>query len=289
MSEIDQGNLAGDEDTSAGSAVDENLWGDLASSIDHDDGIEETPLESGDDDAVAEPPASEEEPLTPAEPAAAEESAEPEKPAEPAAPAEPEAPAGELTEEQAQAQAQQALQEWRTSLQAAYAVPDEMVEQLRVEPEKALPLLAATLHENIFNGVVGFMNNFFQNQLPGMLQNMTTQQETQRTGTQKFYEAYPELQEHHQLVNAVAKDWMGRNPQATLDDFIKNVGAAAWVQAGLPLDQLMAKMSGETPAPAPKPKPTIGLSPNEPGGSTPVQPSKTNIYEELALTGMDDL
>jgi hypothetical protein len=75
-------------------------------------------------------------------------------------------------------------------------------------------------------------------------------------------------------------------PQATADEFIRDVGLQAWMSIGLPVEKLAAKLNN-SPAPAPQQTqpqlPTAGFSPANPGsrGPSSAQPSPSNPFELL--------
>jgi hypothetical protein len=277
----------------------DDLWGEL---VDY----EEPTAPSA---PAAQPPASEAQPQAPqvppaqpqapASPAPQAQPAAPQAPAVPPAAEVPQAPAAPQVPQEAQPPArltEDQLKEARTSwigqLATSYALSEEDVQAFESEPEKVLPRFAARLHAKAVEDAV----THALARVPEMVQAQITQL---RSGWQReatFYRQWPQLRnpQYANTVAILARTYAQVHPQATLEEFTRNVGAQAMVALGLPTDG--AQPSQGAPAPTPQAVQhgfQQGFQPVAPGAGTgspsggAAAPSNefTELYEDIKEHG----
>jgi len=124
-----------------------------------------------------------------------------------------------------------------------FALDEETVETLRIEPEKALPKLAAQVY---FDAVTQAVTAVYQ-QLPAAIDaHMGTRQVSSESEV-AFFDEWPALKGADQgAIVRIGQAYRQANPQASAEDFIRDVGASAHVALGLPLEPEVAEV--ETPA-----------------------------------------
>lgn len=233
-------------------------------------------------EAAAEEPSKEE--ATPAaeeetaEEKAAKAAAEKQTPGEEPAPEEPAQPA-QTPEEIAAANvaAVESRAEWRKNTEEAlavghFAVSDELAQEMTDSPQTAFPKLAAKLYldavENAAAAVVQLLP-----QVLGQFQQKSSEEDVLKD---KFFSTWDKLDadEHGEVLLKVGAAYRQANPNATPDEFIRDVGAATMVALKIPHDEPVAEK--ETPlVPAHKP-----LAP----GTGPVAANATpdNQFTQLA-------
>jgi hypothetical protein len=234
------------------------------------------------------------EPAPPAEPAK-EPAPEPQAPtAETEKTPEPEAtpqePAPGLTPEQQAAQ-QQARDHFVNSMASKYEMTEEQKLAFDQDPTKVLPQIAAQVAADSVDMAVAVVQNLMAQQLPKMITQVADRNQARSANEEAFYSQWPELKGHSDKVLIAAQSWRQANPQASKDEFMKQVGPLAWMQAGLPIAQLVAKMGSapQQPAPAAPPAPTApsAYAPTAPRASVPVPPAQPTSNNEFELLAMD--
>ena len=167
-----------------------------------------------------------------------------------------------------------------------YKLTDEQATQLMTDPNEVLPRLAATLEANITQRLVQTMAQMVQQFVPQYTEHYTTQRAQTSQAEDAFFGKWSELKEHKDRVMDVGRIYRQMKPQATADEFIRDVGMQVWMGVGLPVEKLAAKLIN-TPAPqpqaAPVQRPIEGYAPANPGGRGPGAPaSPSNPFELLA-------
>lgn len=173
-----------------------------------------------------------------------------------------------------------------------YELTDEQAIQLATEPNKVLPRLAAQLQANILQQTVQTMTQMMQQFLPQYLEHFTSVRETTNKAEESFFSKWSELREHKDRVMEVGRIYRQMKPQATADDFIRDVGIQVWMGVGLPVEKLAAKLSPTSrPAPVPAPTQTQQIfSPANPGGRTaPVAAKPSNPFELLTTEYLQEV
>jgi len=179
-----------------------------------------------------------------------------------------------------------------TELIPQYAMTAEQGVEVLSSPNESLPRLFAQAHAQILEHTVQSVTQTVMQLLPGYLENFTSTRETSRTNEQQFYDRFPELKEHRTKVVEVGNLYRQVAPQATLEQFITNVGGQVWLAQGLDLADLAARMQPANPAPAavPAAPAPAGLNPDT-GGTPPatgVKPAVTNPFDALTAEIEDE-
>ena len=245
---------------------------------------------------------------TKAAPAVSEEPAkvEPAKPEVKAAPAEvkpatPEAgpkPSPEPSQEtppetqMTQEQAQTYLAEMRGAaigqLEQRYALSDEEVELLRDSPELALPKFGAAL---FFDAVTQAINAV-QAQLPAAIASYMQSSQVETSAEDAFYQTWPDLKDQDPgTVRRIGAAYRAQNPNASAEDFTRDVGASAMVALRVPFTGATAPNGSATQtqtqvqvqAPVVVPTPAVkAFTPALGGGSAPASgpPAAENLITE---------
>lgn len=180
----------------------------------------------------------------------------------------------------------QTLEEHRAAalpeLAKYYALTPEEAETLRVEPEKALPLLAAKLHYEVLmanhNAIVQMMPQLIESQMSAQLEN------TRRNDA--FFSEFSALKDpkHLELVRNSIKAFKSANPTATEEQIRRGSGALALITLGLPVPG-MGQVAVPAAAPAAVQAPATPR-PAGAGGAGAAPPSSArgpaNEIEELS-------
>lgn len=158
-----------------------------------------------------------------------------------------------------------------------YQLTQEELEAVQVEPEKAIPKLLARVHVNTVQGVV----RHIAQQMPALVSALITQRDDNSKREKEFFDAWPQLdrQKHSADIIRVGQVFRQLNPNATMQDFIRHVGAQVVLANGLHIQQ--QKPQQTTVAPPPPQQPAF-----VPAGvgrtSAPAAPSApTNPWEEM--------
>ena len=198
-----------------------------------------------------------------------------------------------------QPQAQQPTDEQQAQLRTdylnrtsqLYQLNQEQAGQMVTDPNAVLPQLAAALHVNILEQSLQASSQMLQQALPALLDGFLTQRETTQSNSDEFFTQWEELRPQQERVMQLATVYRQNNPQASKEQFFRDVGMQAWMALGMDTGQLAAKLQPQAPAipgvpasPAPAaPVVATGLNPANPGAATPL-PSATpsNPFADLA-------
>lgn len=171
---------------------------------------------------------------------------------QPSTPEKPETPT--LTPEEQEARLAEFFQESEALLaKEVYQMTEEQAQAFEDNPQAELPKLAARLHMQVLQASVLRVAQL----LPELVSNIQQQQSAAQTTEQKFYEAWPDLAESREVVQRIGSVYAQMNPNATVEDFIKDVGAQAMVATGK-LDALQQPQK-EQPAQKEPHKPAAAL------------------------------
>lgn len=183
----------------------------------------------------------------------------------------------QMTEEDRQAQLEQ-LQKFDRDARAylvdnVYKLSEEEAEELETDPVTALPKLAANMHLQVMRSATLNVARL----LPMMIEQIQSTQSQSKSLEDKFYDAHPGLAEHKGTVLRYGQVYRQMNPQATVEDFIRDVGAQASVGLGIvqqPKQQQQQPVVQQT-------------SPHSPAlagrqQSTPARMAPTNEFERIA-------
>ena len=111
-----------------------------------------------------------------------------------------------------------------------YAMSEEDASAVLTEPEKVLPQLAARVHLEVVQNVLGTIAQTMPAVVTGILE-----AQKQQTGlVDQFFEKWPTLDRGSDLgpVMELGRIWRQHNLQGTPEEFIQKVGAMAVVQLG---------------------------------------------------------
>lgn len=200
---------------------------------------------------------------------AAQQTPPPQQPVQQAAPAEqPLDMAGAAQQLQAnQAQVVDAL------ARAHYGLNQEELDSLNVNPAEVIPKMLAKVH---VNSVSATLHHVAQ-QLPRMILGIMDARQRNVENENKFYSNWPQLDrtKHGPVVAQIAQVYRQMNPNATPEDFVRQVGAQAVVALGL------LQPSGVPAAPtAPAARQAfVPAAISAPASRAPAQPQ--NIFEQL--------
>ncbi len=210
---------------------------------------------------------------------------EPDKPTEPVAPAEvAKAPEPVVTEPEKPAPTPE---EVRASvleqMEKSYQFSEEDAELVRIEPEKALPKLAARLFVDIYEAV----SHSVYTQLPTIFNNLSEQRTSSTKHEGSFFEAFPELNkpEYAEQLGRTGKFWRDQNPDASAEQAIQGIGTTAMAMLGLTKVEVLAEKTPVEPAVKPI-SPSVPAAAASGAGDTPKVESN-EILEMLDFTEDD--
>lgn len=130
-----------------------------------------------------------------------------------------------------------------------YQMTEEDRDEFVLNPEKVIPRLAANLYVDVFESVLGAVNQMLPDRVAN-IQGVSLQAEQY---TNDFYDAWPALKtaEGQKEVLRVGKLYRGLNMEATPQEFIRDVGTQVSVQMRIPIPGITEAeppASEETPA-----------------------------------------
>lgn len=171
-------------------------------------------------------------------------------------------------------------------LTAKYALSKEDADLLISEPEAVIPKLLSQVYLDVYDNVMRSMQVF----LPQMVQQVNQASTVQQQGEQEFYTAWPRLAEHRVAVSRIGHMYRQMNPQATKEQFIRDVGLHASITLQLPVESplMQAPTAQPTPPATPSAPPYV---PPRGGPSIPQNPRNRrppNQFEELTENWDDE-
>jgi hypothetical protein len=191
----------------------------------------------------------------------------------PAAKAEPAPKVEEKKEETKQLTAEEAsnlFKEWRNTTEDLLAKHHYNLSEKDVEEFNENPgAFVSKAMSRVYLDSIQAAFQQFTNYLPRMVGQVLEMKKHTSEREESFYSAWPKLREHQDTVLRMGASYRAQNPTATLDQFIKEVGAQAMVALRLPMDASGAASAASAPAPK-KPFKPAGTS-----GATPT-PQKSN-------------
>jgi len=149
----------------------------------------------------------------------------------------------EQPQEMTSEQLQEARNQFMEGLAEQFEISDEEADMLRVEPEKALPKLLARATTQ----AVEYAVNIMRQNMPTLVGTQVQQQAQAQEVQSKFFGKFPELNNKKavKVATQVAKTYRQLNPDASVDEVMDNVAYLTYRKMGLPMDQLMEKLSDE--------------------------------------------
>ena len=180
----------------------------------------------------------------------------------------PQQPGAELTPEQRMA-AYQKFEGDAINLLAnqVYALNDDQVAELETNPKEAFPRLAALVHMRSMHAATNMVGRM----LPQLVTAVLGQRETSDHFESQFFTEHSELADHKDMVLRYGQAYRQVNPQASPEDFIRDVGAQVKVALGLH----NTGSSRKTAMPPHKPASSRASAPAP-------KASSTNVFEQLA-------
>ena len=272
-------------------------WGKIDEDFDRDlyedDAFNETPVS---EEVPSTPPEGEVATPPPAEPPAA---ATPE-PVQPPQPPVEEAPAQPQPEwqppqlppaEQVEAVRQQYMQQ----LAETYKLDEATAELVDTNFSAVAPQLLSQVHMRVAESVTQTLGQM----LPQLISSQLQYMQVAKQSTDKFFSQWPELNrpEYQNTIGQVAQLYRQLKPQASADDFVREVGIQAWTALGLPVQQLLTRGQQQQPQAAPVPQmqetfPQGGYAPATPGAPArsqlPPSGRPTNVFEQFAEEFLND-
>jgi len=165
-----------------------------------------------------------------------------------------------------------------------FQLTEDEADDLVSDPNSVLPKMMAKVYLDLFTSVMQGM----QQQLPNMITNVVKSEEQVVARKTAFYDAWPQLNkaEHLETIRRVGATYAQMNPKATQEDFIKEVGAQAWVALRLPLNELLQHTQAAPVVEPVIPVTTGNRTPAGPGSAsvknTQPTPKQKNEFEILA-------
>lgn len=212
-------------------------------------------------------------PSAPAAPAAPSAPAAPEPaPAAPTAPAAPVDPVATWNAWRAEAEGQLA--------KGHFAMSKELVEEAQDDPAKfwseTFPHLVSKWYLDTVTASVNAVKQALPEYISGFVQQSTAEQRAE----DEFFGSWKQLDKgkHLAQVTEIGRVWRAMNPKATKEDYIKQVGALAVMQLGLPL---VPESAPAAPV-APQMRPHVPMAGGAPAGAPPA-PNNGNIFSSRAL------
>jgi hypothetical protein len=167
-------------------------------------------------------------------------------------------------------------------LEELYKLTDEEVEEARLEPDKALPKLAARLHYEVttavFNSVLG--------SLPQFVHQTLEVRKAETAAEDSFFSRWPDLKDekHKPVVVNSIKAYRQANPRATMAEVIDRAGLMAMLSLGINPQPQQPQQQQPQAVPQPMPVPPLGAG----AGGAPFAPRRMTSSEDDVIAGLID-
>jgi len=139
-----------------------------------------------------------------------------------------------------------------------YKLTQEELDQLDENPGEFIPKIMSKVY---LDAVTATLSQVVQ-YMPQMVRQVN-EQSTRSTKTEdKFYEAWPDLRNHHATVVRIGQVYRNLNPNASVEDFINEVGA-----------QTMVALRMQPPAQTPAAKPNGNAAQAQAARAAPFRPA----------------
>ena len=271
-----------------------DLWGNLDDSFDLDVGDDltldvTTPAPAP---VVEEVPAQQPvpaEPVTPVTP----EPVVAEAPQPPPA-VEAEVPAWQPPVQPDPAQLEAVRSNYMQQLAQSYQLDEATAELVETNFSAAAPQLLSQVHMRVAESVTQTLGQM----LPQLIAHQMQYMQVAQRSTDKFFGEWPELNkpEYQNTLAQVAQMYRQVRPQASPDEFVRDVGIQAWTALGLPVQQLLLRGQQQVQAaPAPQMQesfPQGGYAPATPGAPARSQRAPAarsdNVFTQFAEEFLQD-
>lgn len=150
-----------------------------------------------------------------------------------------------------------------------------------VNGEKLAKTVSRVASQVYMDVVTAAMGQMVQN-LPALIQRVTEARQTSQGHEAKFFEAWPDLKDHRDVVIRIGTAFRQANPKASLEQFVQEVGASAMISL-----RKTPTARPTPPAPAPAAQPFRPAAASRPATPPPVQ-GPVNPFAALAAFDQQD-
>jgi hypothetical protein len=166
--------------------------------------------------------------------------------------------------------------EWRSTTEALiaehhYRLTEKDVAEFNENPAVFIPKAMSRVY---MDSISAAFQQFTQ-YLPRMVDQVMTARQVRESRENAFFSKWPDLKPHRDAVLRLGAAYRQSNPQATLDDFINEVGAQAMVALRINPQQ---QQQQQTPA---SKEPSTFKPATSSGTPTPPKPKSSNPFEQL--------
>lgn len=193
----------------------------------------------------------------------------------------------EQTEAQKTAEWTKRRADFTTTLEKAYAIPEDRLAEVNVNPAVELPKLAARLHLEVLESATAGLAALLPQAIATALHHQSTVTKTEN----EFYAMWPQLDRGNANHEATARNLLTTivqgNPRISKADAMKQAGAATMIALGIPYEK-----AGVVAAPVAPAMPAT-FSPAAPGAGGTGTPGRTggllNPFDQLSREMEEDL
>ena len=267
-----------------GAETESSIWDSVVTqteTLDDDDEINEQLHELENEDKVEPAPVEEKAAEAPVEeqaetPAPAERVQEPAAEEAPAEKSQPAPTTPQLSPEEIQRQTQEARTAAMAELTKRYALSEDQRDQILTDPDKLLPEMMGRVYMDVYDGVLRAMGNI----LPQQFRQMSQAEVVRKEAEDAFFGAHPTLRGHENDIMRIGQVYNQLNPQATREQWIREVGTQAKVMLRLPLDGQPLEQQSEPPAARTEPPPKPA-APGAPGSRSSAASKPKGMWDEI--------
>lgn len=160
--------------------------------------------------------------------------------------------------------------QYETQLAQYYAFSEQDAIAFNADPAQAIPALAARLHRTVFDELTKYLGAVMRENVPLLVRQVQYQDTAASTQSSEFFKTWPELKGKEQLIQELGRVYRQKSPDTPFSEFVKQVGAMAWITLGMPMDQVAARLAGGQVASTPnRTVERIPPSGTAPGAVTP--------------------
>jgi hypothetical protein len=132
-----------------------------------------------------------------------------------------------------------------------YAISPDDAAALQLEPEKALPRLAANVHAQVYSQIMTEISQ----RAPAIVEQVMLSKRSAEKAEEAFYTKWPQLRAHPNEVTRAAMIYRQMSPQTSLEEAIEATGRMVHAALGIQFEGAPGNPLASAPPPPPPPPP----------------------------------
>ena len=146
------------------------------------------------------------------------------------------------TPEEREAAFAKAREDVKDNLKQHFQLTEEQSDAMLVDPNAAMPEIFAGMYLNMYESLMKGV----QDMMPEMISTTNTLRSEAEEAANKFYESWPQLKDKSEYNDTVVKlgnSYRKMYPEASVEEYVQNVGAQAIIALKIPIDGTVATVA----------------------------------------------